>query len=173
MKMYKSETSKFRNLLEKYCQGCGLDIGFGGDIIITEAISIDLEKPYAKTGNHPLNLKGNAKKLYWFKDSVLDYVYSSHLLEDFDKTDEVLREWHRVIKPNGILILLLPNEQRYRRYRQSLGKTGNPQHKHLDFSLTKVKSILESLNMTIIKEYDPLIYKPENSDYNFAIIAKK
>jgi len=171
--MHKSETSKFRILLAKYCQGSGLDIGFGGDAITPNAISMDLAKPYTKTGNGSLNLRGDAKNLCWFKNNVLDYIYSSHLLEDFYETEEVLKEWRRVIKPRGFLILLLPDEQRYRKYRQSLGKTGNPKHKHSNFSLEKVKLILKSINMKIIKEYDPLIYKPENSDYNFAIIAKK
>src|SRR3972149_2826407 len=105
-----SETFRCRERLKKFCTGYGLDIGYGGDPIVPSAITVDLPKPYAKVGECPLNLGGDAGNLRWFRDTVLDYVYSSHLLEDFPayKTEAVLREWMRVLKPRGNLILYLP-----------------------------------------------------------------
>ena len=44
------------------------------------------------------SLVPKAKDLYWFRDGVLDYVYSSHLLEDYVDTEAVLREWLRVLR---------------------------------------------------------------------------
>lgn len=82
-----SETSKCRERLKKFCIGYGLDIGYGGDPIIPGAITVDLAIPYTKVGDAPLNLGGDARNLYWFADNSLDYVYSSHLLEDFDATE--------------------------------------------------------------------------------------
>ena len=171
--MYQSETSKFRHLFLKYLKGSGIDIGFGGDPIVPTAITIDLLKPYAKTGNVPQHLNGDGRDLRWFKEGVLDYVYSSHLLEDFENTKEVLQEWIRVLKPKGYLILLLPDEQRFRKYCKKTGMPYNKEHKYEDFSLGKVKKIVKSLGMLVIQEYNKLIYSPEQSDYNFAIIAQK
>jgi len=56
---------------------------------------------------------GKAESLYWFRDGVLDFVYSSHLLEDYPDTEAVLREWLRVLKPLGNLIIFCPDEQVY------------------------------------------------------------
>src|SRR4051794_21358440 len=78
-----SETSKSRERLAKYCEGYGLDLGYGGDPISFSAIRMDLPQPYTRVGELPVQLGGKAENLYWFKDGVLDYVYSSHLLEDF------------------------------------------------------------------------------------------
>lgn len=173
MYMYQSETSKFRYLFLDYCKGNGIDIGFGGDPILPTAITIDLPKPYAETGESPQNLRGDGRNLYWFNDNTFDYVYSSHLLEDFVDTEEVVKEWIRLLKSKGYLLLLLPDEQRCRAYFKNSSRPYNEHHKHEDFSLDKIKAILNSLEMKIIKEFDKLIYEPEQSDYNFAIIAQK
>ena len=171
--MYRSETSKFRHLFIKYCNGDGIDIGFGGDPAVPTAITIDLPTPYAKTGDFAQNLYGDGRNLHWFKDNILDYVYSSHLLEDFEDTQNVLKEWIRVLKPGGYLLLLLPNEQRFREYCKENGMPYNEEHKHENFSLENIKHILKSLEIIIIEEHDKLVYELEGSDYNFAVISQK
>src|ERR1700744_6095280 len=93
---YPSETSKRRARLAPFCIGYGADLGFGGDPIIASAIRVDSPSPYADTGNNTVQLGGDAARLHWFANGVLDYLYSSHLLEDFADTETVLREWIRV-----------------------------------------------------------------------------
>lgn len=46
-----------------------------------------------------------------FADCQADLVYASHVLEHFGRQQylEVLREWHRVLKPGGILRLSVPD----------------------------------------------------------------
>ncbi len=46
-----------------------------------------------------------------FEDNTVDLIYSSHTLEYFDRTEviEVLKEWLRVLKPNGVLRLAVPD----------------------------------------------------------------
>ncbi len=46
-----------------------------------------------------------------FKDNSVDLIYSSHCLEHFShlKVPSVLAEWYRVIKPEGILRLSVPD----------------------------------------------------------------
>lgn len=131
-----SETAKIKNKIQPYLIAKdGLDIGYGGDPIINTAICIDLPVPYTKFGEHPQHLHGDGTKLYWFKDKTLDYIYSSHLLEDFEDPKPVIKEWLRVIKIGGLLILFLPNENKYRKHCDRVGATYNGQHKNLDMSL--------------------------------------
>ena len=46
-----------------------------------------------------------------FKKNTVSEIYASHVLEYFDKeyAPEVLNEWKRVLKPNGILRIAVPN----------------------------------------------------------------
>lgn len=135
-----SETSRGRHRLAKYCKGMGLDLGYGGDPIVPSAITLDLDwkdrgpplLPYA-----PQNLVGDALNLYWFKDEVFDYVYSSHLLEDFHPHEqkEILEEWLRVLQVGGVLVLYLPDEKRYREHCQKMRRPRSQSHKNEDFSL--------------------------------------
>jgi hypothetical protein len=73
------QTSKCRTRLAPYCIGCGVDLGPGGDPITETAIRVDLPQPYSDVGLLPPQLTGDARKLIWFRDACLDYVYSSHL----------------------------------------------------------------------------------------------
>ncbi len=164
----KSETSKVRKSLETFCKGNGIDIGFGGDPITHSSITIDLPSPYAKYKSNPLHLKGSGDNLYWFKDGVLDYVYSSHLLEDFEDTRKVLNEWLRVLKPNGNLVLFLPNEQSYRKFCAFNGKKPNHNHIHDNFSLNYLKEIINGRDdLKIIHEVEPSFI------YSFELVIQK
>ena len=164
-----SETSNCRDRLIKYCQGYGIDIGYGGDAITPSAITMDLPMPYTKVGIHPLNLGGDARNLYWFNSNALDYVFSSHLLEDFEDTEGVLREWIRVLKVGGYLVLFLPDEQIYREHCKRTGQDYNLSHKINDFSLAYVRKIVLAKfpDIEIVHE-NPLVDK-----YSFELVARK
>jgi predicted SAM-dependent methyltransferase len=142
---YPSETSKCRPRLAPYCQGYGVDLGFGGDPVTPHAIHIDYPQPYSSAGSQTVQLGGDCQHLEWFRDGVLDFVYSSHLLEDFVETEAVLREWLRPLRHGGVLILYCPDEQRFRRHCQNTGQPYNPWHKHADFSLSFVERILKRI----------------------------
>ena len=131
--IWQSETSKCRARLAPYCTGCGVDLGPGGDPITPHAIRVDLPHPYSHVGTLPVQLSGKAENLYWFRDGVLDFVYSSHLLEDYPDTEAVLREWLRVLKPLGNLIIFCPDEQVYRKHCDATGQPYNTHHVHVRF----------------------------------------
>jgi predicted SAM-dependent methyltransferase len=154
---YQSETSKCRDRLAPFCDGCGLDLGAGGDPINESAIRVDLPSPYARVGPYPVQLKGDATKLAWFADECLDYLYSSHLLEDYEDAKPVLKEWLRVLRPGGRLIIFCPDEQVYRRHCAETGQTYNPHHKVSNFSLATVKADLASLGQKKILHEAPLV----------------
>lgn len=46
-----------------------------------------------------------------FDDDTVDIIYASHVLEYFDRDQVIplLQEWHRVLKPNGILRIAVPD----------------------------------------------------------------
>lgn len=147
--MWRSESSKCRSRLGPWCTGYGLDLGFGGDPIVPHAIGMDMPVPYSDIGAMPVQLGGDAAHLIWFRDGVLDFVFSSHLLEDFVDTDLVLKEWLRVLRPGGRLIIFCPDEQVYRRHCTATGQPYNQNHKHADFSLAFVKASLSRVGVPI------------------------
>jgi predicted SAM-dependent methyltransferase len=169
------ETSKARERLAKYCVGNGIDLGYGGDPITPHAIAMDQPFEFRLTkseGDHPQNLSGDARNLYWFNDDVLDFVYSSHLLEDFkaEETPIILKEWLRVVKPGGYLVLYGPDEVVYAEHCRRTGQNHNEAHSVPDFGLEFLKNVLsEHLNgMYQVVHEVKLI-----DDYCFDLVLRK
>jgi len=164
-----SETSAAAHLLAPYCQGMGLDLGYGGLPVVPHAITVDLNPPYNWLKS-PQHLTGDVRNLYWFKDGAMDWVYSSHVLEDFPPTEtmSVIREWLRVVKKGGRLILLLPDEPVYMAHCAATGQPYNQAHQNHELTLDWfTRNIVPSLQVEI--EYsNPLL-----NIYSFAIVMKK
>ena len=163
-----SETSKCRARLASYCSGFGLDLGYGGDPIVPWAITFDLKQPYAHEGNHPQNMAGDARDLSMFADGVFDFVFSSHLLEDFEDTNATVREWARVIKPGGNLVIYCPDEQQYRKRCAETGQTYNEEHKHPYFGIDHVKAAISK-----VRDLYVVYSVAQVDDYSFEIVARK
>ena len=159
-----SETVKHRALFLPYCVGNGLDIGYGGDPIIDTAITLDQEHRYSFEGKKPQNLTADATSLYMFADNALDYVYSSHCIEDFRETADVLREWLRVVKVGGYLCLLFPDEAVYR----AKSKTTNIAHVHGTFGM---QFVLERMPMNTVTLLAKELF--DKKDYNCALVVQK
>jgi SAM-dependent methyltransferase len=115
------ETSKARtrrakeNFFEKYCRGKSLDIGYGGDPITEKCRGWDIED-------------GDGQTLEGIADEEFDFVYSSHLLEHMNNAEIAIKNWWRVLKPGGYLILYLPERELYER-KKTLPSCWNPEHK--------------------------------------------
>jgi ubiquinone/menaquinone biosynthesis C-methylase UbiE len=90
-------------------------VGYGGDLLSKNCQGWDIEH-------------GDAQTLKGLKDSEFDFVYSSHTLEHVDDAEITLRNWWRVIKPGGYLILYLPDRDLYER-RKTLPSCWNETHK--------------------------------------------
>jgi SAM-dependent methyltransferase len=164
-----SETSKCRPRLAAYCTGYGLDLGFGGDPIVPHAIGMDMPQPYSDVGKLPVQLGGDASRLVWFADGTLDFVFSSHLLEDFRDVGAVLREWLRVLRVGGRLIIFCPDEQVYRRHCAANGLPPNQHHVYADFSLAFVKRELLRLGVPhLVLHENPLV-----DVYSWEIVVEK
>lgn len=59
----------------------------------------------------PVNLVANGDDLP-FKDSTIDYVLSSHVIEHFFDPIKTLKEWIRVVKPGGYIFIIAPHKER-------------------------------------------------------------
>lgn len=133
-----AETPKYRHLVTKYLTGSGIDIGTGGYApVVPNAISVELPPDaFAKytngrTPGHPIHLTTGALDLP-FKDSSLDYCFSSHLIEDFFDWMPVVREWTRVIKIGGHFVLLYPDKTLWNEA-IARGRPCNCEHRHESF----------------------------------------
>ena len=166
----RSETSRYRHALAPFCEGNGVDIGFGGDPITSTALRMDLPNPYTRVGRDRVQLAGDCRNLHWFADGALDYIYSSHVLEDFPEreTMSILREWTRVVRLGGRLVLLLPDQQRYLAYCRKKGLSPNEHHSIDHFSLKYVDLVAGQLG-TVKKTAQFEVLGP----YSFAVVYEK
>jgi ADP-heptose:LPS heptosyltransferase/glycosyltransferase involved in cell wall biosynthesis/predicted SAM-dependent methyltransferase len=151
------ETDLCRERLLPYCSGKGLDIGCGDNKIDPEAIGVDIE-------GSP-DIKADARQLP-FENGSMDYVFSSHCLEDLDDTGAAFAEWMRVLRIGGNLALYLPHKNYYPR----VGTPGaNPHHKH-DLDLNTVLAALSETN-----EYE-IVHLDEagtGGEHSFAMVVRK
>ena len=63
-------------------------------------------------GDYPgLKYKGDVSDLSQFHDDSIEVIRASHILEHFapKRTEAILREWRRALKPDGLLYLSVPN----------------------------------------------------------------
>jgi len=97
------------NFLTKYFVGNGIDIGCGDDSIaqyIEMFRSITSMRLWDKQD-------GDAQYLENIDNNVFDFVHSSHSLEHMKDVSLALSNWIRVLKPNGYLIITVPDEDLY------------------------------------------------------------
>lgn len=91
---------------DRYMRGEGVDIGFRGEIkdaepVLPTAIGIEGDTPGYDGRNLP------------FETESKDYVYSSHCLEHVQEPLFFIKEWFRVLKVGGHLVLVLPHQYLY------------------------------------------------------------
>lgn len=81
-------------------QGSVIDIGCGSDPISPSARCFDIDD-------------GDANYITKFIHVTYDCVYSSHCLEHMVDAKLALKEWWKLVKPGGYLILIVPDEDLY------------------------------------------------------------
>ena len=178
---YAGETAKSHNrrvrekFFEKYCQGEGLDICYGADLIVPNCSGWDFRN-------------GDAQYLSGIEDESFDFVYSSHGLEHMYDVRTALKNWFRVLKKGGYFLLAIPHRDLYEK-KQQLPSRYNADHKHM-FLIGKseppdtldiveeIKCSLENYDIKYIKACDeghaitdPLIHS--DGEYQIEIVIQK
>lgn len=117
----------------KFCQGQGIDIGCGNDPVLPEVAGWDL-------------VNGDAQYMAGVPDSTYDFVYSSHCLEHLRDPYVAIKNWWRILKPGGFLIVQVPDEDLYEQ--GVFPSRFNSDHK-FSFTISKSKSwSKKSINVT-------------------------
>ena len=104
--------------LVPFMRGRALDLGCGPYKAFRHMTGIDNCKDTQLFGiQMKPDVVGDVADLSMFASCSMDMVFSSHTLEhiEFDKVPATLKEWMRVLKQGGHLILYLPSEDEYPR----------------------------------------------------------
>lgn len=148
-----NESGKVKWEITKWTRGRGLDLGCGIQKTYPHFIGVDSCKDNALFGQQirPDIPVKTAAELPMFANASMDFVFSSHLLEHFPlqpvdprsyanplqrgiaermlrethTAGDALKEWMRVLKRDGFLVLYVPDEDAY----PKVGEPGaNPDH---------------------------------------------
>ncbi len=93
----------------RYFVGEGIDIGSGPDPISFYAELFPLMREVRSWDL----ADGDAQYLEGVPDASFDFVHSSHCLEHMRDPLVALRNWLRVLKPGGHMVVLVPDEDLY------------------------------------------------------------
>lgn len=142
-----------------FLKGEGIDIGCGNDPILPHVTPFDQEH-------------GDANKISQYLNKQFDFVFSCHSLEHMLDPKAALKEWLKIIKPGGILFVIVPDEDLYEQ--GNWPSRYNTDHKWT-FTISKSKSwspksinllsLANELNLEILnlelqdRNYDYKIYK--------------
>ena len=134
-KSYKAKIES--GFFDKYLGGehildIGYDGNFGGPTICEGAIGVDKDYP----GYDGIHLP--------FEDSSQDTVYASHCLEHITDYKAALKEWFRVLKVGGFLVVVVPHYQLYEK-RFTLPSIYNFDHKRMYHAGVLTQEIHDSL----------------------------
>lgn len=173
---FKAHDRRLREgFFDKYCKGEGLDIGYGADIIVPGCSGWDLRH-------------GDAQYLDGIEDESFDFVYSSHCLEHMSDVRIALKNWFRVVRKGGFLILAIPHRDLYEK-KDRLPSRWNTDHKHMFLigkeeapdTLDIIKEIKESIDGYDIKYVkacdenhtitDPLVHS--DGEYQIEIVIQR
>lgn len=167
-----NEAGKVKYEVVEYTRGLGLDIGCGPYKAFPHFIGVDnkIDTQLFGIQMEPDNV-ADASYLPQVATEQLDFVFSSHLLEHIEDHVEALREWWRIIKVDGHLVLYLPHRDLY----PNIGQPGaNPDHKH-DFV---PQDIIDAMNVVALdarNSFDVLVNetRSERMEYSFLLVFKK
>lgn len=159
-----NESKKIVWEVARYLRGRGLDLGAGDFKVLPHAISVDNMHHHAFGFTHKPDVLCNVEKLDVFASCSMDFVYSSHTLEHIVDYKGALREWWRIVKQGGYLILYLPHKLFY----PNIGCEGsNPDHKH-DFMPEDVISAMPD-GWDLIENQD----RNDDMEYSMLLVFKK
>jgi SAM-dependent methyltransferase len=168
-----SETAKYRHLVVQYLEGCGIDVASQGVPVVPWAIQFDLPQneflrySSGRPPASPIPLRGHANRIP-LESNSLDWLYSSHFIEDVLDWNPILDEWIRVIKPGGKLVILLPDKKLWNEA-IAKGQPPNCSHKHESYP-GELSLWVKPKGIRVIKDELSNCYP---GDYNIIFVGEK
>lgn len=123
-----SETAGCKNrrikegFFDKYISGGGIDIGCGRLYGYSDDVRI-----HQSALAHDKDMC-DAHDMSIFKDEEFDYVYSSHVLEHLENPLVAIKNWYRICKIGGFIIITVPSKYRYEK-KENPPSNWNADHK--------------------------------------------
>lgn len=162
---------------EKYLSGPAiLEVGYqgyehGNVPIVPQAIGLDIGYP------------GYDGESFPFADNSLDGVYSSHCFEHIGPWKAVLQDWHRILKPGGFLVIVVPHQFLFERKRR-LPSPINPDHKRFYTAGSLLAEIEEAFEDNTFRvrhlvendkgfDYNLLPYQGTDGCYEIELVIEK
>lgn len=159
-----NESKKIVWEVAPYLRGRGVDIGAGDFKILPHAISVDNMNHAAFGFTHKPDIIADASNLDMLASASMDWVYSSHTLEHVDNMKDTLKEWWRLVKQGGYLVMYLPHKDYY----PNIGQRGaNPDHKR-DFLPHEVVAEMPD-GWDLVSQQE----RNDDNEYSFLLVFKK
>jgi len=163
-----NESLKIRWEIVPYTRGKVLDLGCGPFKGYPHFIGVDSCKDSGLFGGRVKpDVVCDCENLSIFASQSIDAVFSSHLLEHIVKWEDALKEWWRLVKHGGVMVLYLPHKDFY----PNVGKVGsNVDHVH-DFTPQDIIDWMEGCP----GGWDLLVNEERNGEdeYSFLQVYRK
>lgn len=163
------ESAKIKYEVLPYLARGGLDIGCGPAKVWPHLIGLDSGKESELFGipMRPDVFIRDAASLGIFASGSADAVFSSHVLEHIQDWQATLREWWRLVKVGGYLVLYLPHADLYPRIGQ---KGASVDHKH-DFDPDQIVDFfrLAFSDWSLVENQT----RGEGNEYSFLLVLRK
>lgn len=94
--------------------GCGRHMKYCGDLAgLARVVGIDFDEPLETDNSEPpFGVRGDIHRLP-FPSDAFDIVISRSVVEHLADPAQVFREWNRVLRPGGKVVILTPNKYDY------------------------------------------------------------
>lgn len=90
-------------ILAKYVKGVTLEVGCGSTKVHPATIGMDVYPSCS------VDIVGDIRDLWMFEDESVDVIVASHVLEHLTDAKSALKEWYRVLKPEGVIAIAVPD----------------------------------------------------------------
>lgn len=148
-----------RGFYSQFCSGAGVDVGYVGNVeyptrpVLSNAVGVDLETK----GYNGLNLP--------WESGTLDFVFSSHMLEHVSEPHKFIREWYRVLKVGGHMVIIVPHQFLYEK-KLDLPSRWNGEHK----AFYTPQSLMRLIEHSLVPNSYRLAFMRDNDDnFDYAI----
>lgn len=150
----------------------GLDVCCGKNKVVSTTIGVDLFRGKREYPFYEIN-----PELVWdcldlpFKNNTMDYIVCSHGLEHLENPIRAIKEWKRILKSCGLLIVIVPDA----RYHDVLKADPTHIHAFTPDILKKIFIDIGGLDIISIDTIDPFgkYITPGGGTVGFEIVAKK